>query len=860
MNDELLAKEMLRGLEEADRAEPTTPGKKRQSYAPLFDNIAAWLLMAVAFLLPLMYFPSDSVPLNLAKKVTLVLGVFLALLAWLAARLEDCTFVVPKSLILLGGGAVAIITVVSSLASGMSGLTFWGVWTETGTAGSVITFSLLLFLSSIYFQSKKRLLTIAKLFFTAFFIMIALELLRLFPSFDGLVPIFGQGTTIFGLLPNVTDNLLGKWNDMGTFFAFGVVVCMAMLDLFHRDSPRPLMYIGVVLGLLITFIVNFNLSWFVLGIVSLILLLYKLAIGKMLRASGAPALIISLIVYLIFLATLMPWLLETGKSAYLIGALVVVLAGVVIYSASKLGIASWVSVYIFLVATLCYSLYMPIGGYLRESGINSLEVRPAWGATLSVVGQALEKRPLLGTGPNTFSRLWLSHKPAGVNETVFWNTEFNSAVGYTPTFIATTGVLGLLAWLLLLGSYLTLGIKALFKLAGDHVTHNVLSASFISSLFLWLMATLYVPDTVMLALAFMLTGLFIGGLVTTKISKEYTLSFLNNPRLSFAVIIGIVISMLLALSFLFISVRKYVAFARFQSAVIESNTTGKLEVAADRLKAAISLDSNDLYYRSLADLRVAQISRLLNTQDASEEELVRGVQSALQDGLASAARAVEISPNTYENHMSFARVYEAVVPLKTGDMEDWYTRAKAEYEAALTLNPTSPLIYLTMARLELARGEKQAAREMIAKSLEQKSNYAAAIFLLSQIEADAGNLQAAIENAERASQFAPEDIGVYFQIGLLKYLNKDYEGAGVALERAVFINPSYSNAKYFLGLSYDRLGFDEEAIGQFEDLEVSNPENLEVKSILKNLRAGLNPFTNTESGAPEDREDPPVEE
>ncbi|MDO8564813.1 MAG: tetratricopeptide repeat protein, partial [bacterium] len=115
-------------------------------------------------------------------------------------------------------------------------------------------------------------------------------------------------------------------------------------------------------------------------------------------------------------------------------------------------------------------------------------------------------------------------------------------------------------------------------------------------------------------------------------------------------------------------------------------------------------------------------------------------------------------------------------------------------------------------------------------------------FFLSQIEALEGNIKAAISSVETASVLAPNDPTVFFQLGLLRYNDRNYRGAIEALERAVGLNPAYANAKYFLGLSYEKVGRDAEAIAQFTDLQVTNPDNAEVDLILKNLKAGRAPF------------------
>ena len=51
---------------------------------------------------------------------------------------------------------------------------------------------------------------------------------------------------------------------------------------------------------------------------------------------------------------------------------------------------------------------------------------------------------------------------------------------------------------------------------------------------------------------------------------------------------------------------------------------------------------------------------------------------------------------------------------------------------------------------------------------------------------------------ENISVISPGDAGVFFELGLLRYNNKDFTGAVEAFSKAVNIIPQYSNAKYFL--------------------------------------------------------------
>ena len=84
----------------------------------------------------------------------------------------------------------------------------------------------------------------------------------------------------------------------------------------------------------------------------------------------------------------------------------------------------------------------------------------------------------------------------------------------------------------------------------------------------------------------------------------------------------------------------------------------------------------------------------------------------------------------------------------------------------------------------------------------------------------------------------PFDAGFAFQLGSVYYQNNQLEKARVEFERALEIEPNFSNARYFLGLTYDRFGDKQAALGQFEKIIQLNPNNEEVKKIISNLQEG----------------------
>jgi len=94
--------------------------------------------------------------------------------------------------------------------------------------------------------------------------------------------------------------------------------------------------------------------------------------------------------------------------------------------------------------TLGFVIFFVIGGSTivnalsQAFGANFLDVRPSWQSTFDVGSHTFAASPLFGSGPGTFGSAWLTFRDRALNETVFWNVDFTSGIGYVPTSFVTT--------------------------------------------------------------------------------------------------------------------------------------------------------------------------------------------------------------------------------------------------------------------------------------------------------------------------------------------------------------------------------------------------------------------------------------
>ena len=99
------------------------------------------------------------------------------------------------------------------------------------------------------------------------------------------------------------------------------------------------------------------------------------------------------------------------------------------------------------------------GPALEVGGTESGSIRKiVWTGVLRI-WQANPKNFLLGTGPETFAQSYYQYRPIEHNQTSEWELLYNKAHNEFLNYLATTGILGLGAYLLLLGTMLKILIS-----------------------------------------------------------------------------------------------------------------------------------------------------------------------------------------------------------------------------------------------------------------------------------------------------------------------------------------------------------------------------------------------------------------
>lgn len=778
------------------------------------EKVSYISLLVSTFLLPLFFIPSKFIVSDSDKVLVMVIGVFVALIFWILSKIKEGKLEFPATLFYSSALFVTFVYFLSSIFSVNKINSLIGYGFELGTFGLVFIGFALMFLSSSVFRTKD------KIFYSYIALFISFVAIFIFQTGKLL---FGADFLSFGIFNGVTSNMIGKWNDLGIYFGLVAILSIVTLELTKLGKlMRFFFFFASIVSLFFISLINFKFIWFVIGSFAVLFFIYSIS-SRRGSANNARNLSsdtkkVSYLV-LFFLIISVVFIVDGFRSKHIVGD--------------------------------------SLAGFFK---ISQFEVRPSFQGTMGVLKESFKENPILGYGPNSFSNSWLLFKPNGVNNTVFWNFNFNYGVGIIPTFITTTGVLGLISWFLFFGLFLYAGFKYIFIKISNPFSRYLVISSFLAGLYLWIANIFYVSSTTLFFLAFFFTGLFIGALLNENLIPVKNFSFLGNPRRSLISMPILVIIIIGSTTGGYIYFQKFFSNFYFQKSLSLLNVAGSLDEAQAYAEKAVSFSKTDAYYRLLSDIHLARLSSLSSQNNTPKETLNAQFQSIFQNAVNSSKSAIDYDDTNYLNYLSAGRVYESVIPI-----EGAYKMTYDNYNSALNLNPKSPAINLILARLEVANKNTAKAKEYAIKSLQLKNNYTDAVFLLAQIEIGEGNIKDAIKLVEVGSTLTFDNPVVYFQLGILKYSDKekDYKGAAEAFEKALTLDSSYSNARYFLGLSYYNLGKTGDAIKQFEMVQTLNPDNKEVELILKNLKAGKAPFTNALppiDDKPEKRKELPVNE
>jgi tetratricopeptide (TPR) repeat protein len=678
-------------------------------WSNVLDRISYWSLFLVITLLPIFFLPFSQISIETTKGLLLVIGLAIAIIFWALARFSDGTITFPKSSLITAGLLVVLVTLLSSIFSASPAMSFFGTMFDVGTFWFILSAFLLMIFSSIIFGNRAHARVLLLGVIASFGIVLVFQALRF----------YFPGALSLGVLGNKLGNLVGSWNTLGIYAGLSALVTLFVLE-FFTISPigKWLLAVLMSLSLLIVAAVNFTFVWILLGIFALIIFVYKTSFMAAANRS------------------------EGHKVPFPAFSFAVVMVALLFFTSGD-----------------SIRQYIP-----AQFGLSNTEIGPSFQGTYVATKEVIKQSPVLGSGPNTFSQAWSLYKLPAVNSTAFWNVSFNAGSGLLPTLITTTGILGILAWVLFLILFLIIGLRSIFGSLKQGFNPEM-AIFFIAALYLLISAFFYFTGGAMFLLALAFAGIFVG-LVSTNAESPKMISwhFLNDHRKSFIFILAVVLLVIITAAGSFRYVARFTSIPYFQKAIAAQSVPD----AEASIKKAVSLYPNDLYLRTYAQIYLAKLNTIVAKGSSITDADKKDLQATLSQAVNSGVLATQFNPKNYLNYMVLGGVYSTGASL---GVTDAYDKAVESYNMAASLNPGNPSIQLALARVSIIAKKNKEAKDFVNKALALKPNYIDALIAMSQIARSEGNSHDAVSYAEKALALSPTNET------LIKYVNTLKSGA-----------------------------------------------------------------------------------
>jgi tetratricopeptide (TPR) repeat protein len=199
-----------------------------------------------------------------------------------------------------------------------------------------------------------------------------------------------------------------------------------------------------------------------------------------------------------------------------------------------------------------------------------------------------------------------------------------------------------------------------------------------------------------------------------------------------------------------------------------------------------------------ADPRNADARMFLGTALALEG--VRG------ESIEQLTEAVRLRPNSAAVHNRLGSILSRFVETQA---------ARREFEKALELDPRLAEAHVNLSLVLAQAGELDSAGEHLERAIELQGNSPAAAYshyLRAKIWAVQNQIRKSISELQTALRLRPDYAEAWSELGAMRRIDLDDEGAMHALEKAVTLEPSNALAQYRLGQIYLEDGEAAEAV------------------------------------------------
>lgn len=608
----------------------------------------------MVFSLPLFILPITASPLMWNKHILLLVLSFLTLILWMIDIMKtgelklNWTKLSTAILILVG---VLGLSTIFSVAKTHS---FWSTLSP-GSYLNFIVYIIVFFLASNIFDKNREIIKTLILLLISGTIVNLLFLSQLF--FNFILP--------WNFTQTVSFNLIGSIWTMAIFSGGLVVILISLLNnskIFKSKYYKGLGYLALALFFVNLIIIGFRVVWVGIALAMIIIIWQKL---KELAPDSEE--------------------LKESEISQL--------------TRDKTKRISLKQVYlpavIFIVAVILIVIKVPLPEQFALPNLVTLNNESTHEVVSNSLGGSF-KNIMIGSGPATFEYQYRLHQPANIIQGPFWQTRFTQGRYALATFLLEFGVLGLVAFLLILFAFLYQGLKIIIssKKQNQSEEHTGIQSTItVSGFYFLLFWFLHAADFFLLFITFLILGLWLSSINL----KRKQIIFIKSPQLAFFTMLIAIVIIAVSVIGLYYSGKKYVAAITYGQALelaVEQNFDA--DSVINLLAKAIDLDNtNDLYLRELSEVYLIKLGQIPANQLLPPEQKQQNIQLTASQLDAMMLRMLEINPANSQNWEQAGKIYTNLMVLDLNA----YQFAINNYNKARELDPSNPSVLLSLASL-----------------------------------------------------------------------------------------------------------------------------------------------------------------
>ncbi len=399
------------------------------------------------------------------------------------------------------------------------------------------------------------------------------------------------------------------------------------------------------------------------------------------------------------------------------------------------------------------SIASSVGGtQLETGGTESGTIRLiVWKGAL----QIFKHYPLFGSGVETFAYSYYNFRPVEHNLVSEWDFLYNKAHNEYLNYLATTGAVGFLSYLGMIGTFMLLSVwYLLFRKKEKHSNSWLFTAAILGSYISYLVQNFFGFSVVIIALFFYTFP----GLVFVIEEKTWplkiNLNFFKLPQTFLNTLVQknpyrvILLSLTIILTLYYLGgVIKYWIADTYYKTGNEASDAGNPGKAYNNLSIAVSLNNKEPLYQNDLGYAAASASLALAQSDATQSA------SLALEADAYTENSLRISPKNVSLWRTAVRTYYELSVLDP-KYED---KAEQTMDQTIVLAPTDPKLYYNKALILSQLGKNEEAVEVMKKAIELKPNYREAYLSLSSLYSETKHYDLAKEEADKVLKMIPND-------------------------------------------------------------------------------------------------------